>query len=128
MVMHQEGLLGASPFNRVFHTVHMCDVVLKDPLTGETIRCSGLMLKIQAKGGEGVGIIPGDRCWARVRILGSHHVTNPGCERKKFFEPVLLIEHASMIDVVRNHDESQKWNFKSIRDAWMKVVSKRELP
>ena len=116
------GILGPSPIDRVFQTVHLNDVSIFDQRTGEMISCSEIPMKVSASRGQVIGVMPGDRCRTRARILSTREVTNPGCEHRVLSRPVLMVEHPSMIDVI-DRDECFKKNlFVEMHDAWKSTV------
>ena len=109
---------------------HSIDVSLTDPSTGRSIKCS----EDRHEGSDGTGRSDRQssqvtRCRARVRVF------DPGrCERTRgvisnsAVEPVLIIAHASLIDVTRTRDGNpENRNLISLHDAWAMVVSECHL-
>lgn len=119
----QNGLLGPPPMDRVLQTVSLIDVSLTDPSTGRSIKCSEIDMKVPTERNEVIGIVPGDRCRARVRVFVPGVRTNPGCDVEFGVEPVLIIAHASLIDVTRIRNESGESKSISLHEAWAMVVS-----
>ena len=120
---YQNGLLGPPPIDRMLQTVSLVDVSLTHPSTDRTITCSKIDMKVPTGRNEVIGIAPGDECKARVRVFVPRRRTNPGCDIEFGVEPVLMVEHSSLIDVMRTWNESVSSNQIPLHEAWSMVVS-----
>ena len=117
------GLLGPPPMDRMLQTIPLVDVSLTDTSSGRSIKCSKINMKVPTGRNEVIAVIPGDECRARVRVFNPGGSTNPGCDLKFAVEPILMIEHPSLIDVTRTGGGSDDSNLISLHEAWSMVVS-----
>lgn len=117
------GLLGPPPMDRMIQTIPMVDVSLTDPSTDRSIKCSKIDMKVPTGRNDVIGIIPGDECRARVRVFVRRGKRNPGCEIEFGVEPVLMIDHPSLIDVTRTRNGSMDSKPIPLHEAWSMVVS-----
>lgn len=117
------GLLGRSQIDRIFQTVRVRDVCIRDMRTKESIKCSSIRMKIPTARDEVIGIMPGDRFSSRARILSTKTETNPGCQRTGHIEPILMVDHATMIDVIQRGQISTRLNVSEMHQAWKSIVS-----
>ena len=116
-------LLGPPPMDRMLQTVSMVDVSLWHPSSDHSIKCSRIDMKIPTGRHEVIGIAPGDECRARVRVFIPRGGTNPGCDLDFGVDPILMVEHSSLIDVIRTRNGSMDSEPISLHEAWSMVVS-----
>ncbi len=117
------GLLGPPPMNRMFQTANLRDVTVRDPRTNATMSCADIQMKIPTSHDCVLGIRSGDRIKTRARILFDQFDTNLDSGFFSKGEPVVLIEHPSMIDVICRNEESITSFCESLHEGWSSIVS-----
>ena len=122
---HLRNLLGTPVMDRMIQTIPMVDVSLTDPSTDRLIKCSKIDMKVPTGRDEVIGIMPGDECRARVRVFVRRGGRNPGCDLDFDVEPVLMVEHSSLLDVTRSPKMSMESKTIPFHEAWSMIVSDR---
>ena len=119
------GLLGPPAMDRIIQTIPMVDVSLTHPSTDRLIKCSKIDMKVPTGRNEVIGIMPGDECRSRVRVFVRRGGRNPGCDVEFGVEPVLMVEHSSLLDVTRPPKGSMESKPIPLHVAWSMIVSDR---
>ncbi|MBB48952.1 MAG: hypothetical protein CMJ33_10545 [Phycisphaerae bacterium] len=116
-------LIGTNPMQGVMNTIPLECVTLTHPATEEEIDCSRIDLKVSTLEGDPLGLVVGDTCHARARVLPSRRNTNPGCEDGFRNQPILVAEHPSLLHVERSNVGVRRNVVSELCDAWRNVVS-----
>ena len=69
-------LIGTNPMQGVMNTIPLECVTLTHPATEQEIDCSRIDLKVSTLEGDPLGLIVGDTCHARARMLPSRRNTS----------------------------------------------------
>ena len=123
MSSDSHGVLGSNPMRGVMKTIPLELVTMIDPITKRIVRCSRMDLKVSINADDLIGVMVGDTCHARARVVGPGRIRNPGCENRFPTEPFLMVEHHSLLNVERSTQRVQNDWLTQLRNAWRNVVS-----